>query len=377
MQNTIIHPDAILEIESIIKKYAADNIFLITGKDSYKNSGAKNKIKDSLKGRKITHFWDFKTNPEINDLQKGISVFNKSKCEIIISVGGGSVIDMAKLINYFYNFKNFAQISNFDNIVNSAFSPKQHICIPTTAGSGSEATQFAVMYITEKKYSIENPGLLPAHVLIDPLLHISQTDYQKAVSGLDALTQSIESIWSNKSNNESKKFALKSLKILWNNLRELIKKGDIATHSKIAEAANLAGKAINISKTTACHAISYGLTSKYKIPHGHAVAITLPYFLEYNYDINEKNCNDKRGVEYVINTMKSIYDIIGASSPQNAKDIMINFIKDLNIITKEKINIELVISCIDKNRLANNPKKMLDKNIRAILYELKKSKLCN
>ena len=364
MQNVVIYPGAIIELQATLMHLKKHKVFLVTGKKSFESCSAKKKLQWLFNDNEVTHFHDFQINPDSNDVIKGVRLFNNSNCKIIVSVGGGSVVDMAKLINYFHN-SGIENIEDSDTVINNP-ELVTHICLPTTAGSGAEATHFAVMYIGNTKYSIAHSNLIPDYIIIDPELHYSQTPYQKAVSGVDALAQSIESFWSVQSTEESRLYSQKALELVWNNLGKAVHESDESAHLKLAIGANMAGRAINIAKTTAPHALSYGFTKYAGLPHGHAVALTLPYFLGAHSQIKEENCNDKRGVEHVLMVIEIIAKIMNCKK-NKLESTLINFFNDNNIETNFEVLkisnevIQRVCNKINKERLTNNPMKFLQK----------------
>ncbi len=371
MQNTFIYPGAILELEFILEKTKKKNILLVTGKNSFESCGAKRKLQWLFKQYNVTHFYDFQTNPDSLDVLKGIKFFNENNCDLIISLGGGSAIDMAKLINYYQ--KGTSNAITEKNLINSWFEPVMHICLPTTAGSGSEATHFAVMYIADTKFSVAHAKLIPNVAIIDPELQYSQTPYQKAVSGADALAQSIESFWSVQSTGESRIYSEKALKLVWANLPDTVQRGNELSHLKVAIGAHLAGKAINIAKTTAPHALAYGFTKHAGLPHGHAVALTLPYFLNVHSQIHYENCNDNRGVEHVkmilnkvANGMNCTTDTLEKTINQYFKNINIEI--DLNVLNISSETFEKATKNINYERLMNNPVKISVNTIFELLF---------
>jgi len=367
MQKTIIEKHAILKLGKIaLSKAPNKNIFIVTGKKSFENSGAKAQIMSELKDFNIVRFSDFQTNPQASDLVKGLTLFRESKAELIISVGGGSVMDMGKLINYYGEGKNLDRLLIGD-ISNSNSKLKPHIAIPTTAGSGSEATHFAVLYINNEKFSIANDTLIPNFALIDPLLQISQTPYQKAVSGIDALAQAIESVWSINATEESIGFALKAIELIWHNLHHILNDMDVQKHLNVALGANYAGKAINISKTTACHALSYPLSTQYSIPHGQAVALSLPHFMAFNYALSDENCMDERGADNVKKRIEKIFKILDVSNHKEAQLKLVHFIENIGLKSNLNIDIELIAPHINHQRAANNPRRLLESDIKQIL----------
>ena len=271
---------SIKNLEEIIKKENPKNIFLVTGKSSYTSSGAQEQIEKILFGMRITRFSDFSINPKLEEIQKGIDLFKKIEYDLVIAVGGGSPIDVAKSINLLsLNSESAKQYITGKSQILQAGKP--FVAIPTTSGSGSEATKFAVVYINKQKYSLASDLLLPTYSIIDPQFVMSLPAYQTAATGMDALSQTIESYWSIHSTSESKGYSKDALKLLLENLEGAVNSPTKENKEKVAKASNLAGKAINITFTTACHAISYPLTSHYGVSHGHAVGLTLGEMLNY------------------------------------------------------------------------------------------------
>jgi len=338
---------------------AVKNVLLITGKKSFFKSGAARIISNSEKEIEVTHFNEFAENPRIEDVKVGVDLYKSKKFEAIIAIGGGSVIDMAKLIKYFGNTKKIT----VDSILAQESSPVETLlyAIPTTAGTGSEVTHFAVVYDGIEKYSVSSNLILPTKVFLCPELLLSQTKYQKIVSGLDAICQAIESYWSINSTFESRKFSSKALELILPNITKVTDEiDDIQIHKKLALGAFYAGKAINISKTTAPHALSYYLTKKFGIPHGHAVAIFLPSFINYNFQFNSRTLSaynfKKESLE------KILLNNIKGSKNERLDFLLYEFITNLGIsinplqlgLTKD----EFISSLEHANpeRMKNNPR---------------------
>ncbi len=219
-------------------------------------------------------FSDFQPNPLYEDVMKGLNAFKG--CDSIVSIGGGSAIDVAKAIKYFYCL---------DKNGNFIYKNIKHIAIPTTAGTGSESTRYAVIYKNGVKLSLTHDALFPNIAILNKDLIKSLPIYQKKCTLLDALCHDIESIWSINATKESIEYAQQSISLIKKYYKDYIN-GDNGVIPFIQKAANLAGKAINISQTTAAHALSYKLTSLYKIPHGYAVSLTIPYLWQLLIDNN-------------------------------------------------------------------------------------------
>lgn len=312
----------------------------------------------------IHTFSNFKPNPKYEEVLEGIGILKKNNCKMIIAIGGGSAIDVAKTIKAFSTLdssKNYLE----QKIINNDITL---VAIPTTAGTGSESTHFAVIYYKGKKYSVSDNSILPNYVLLEPTFLETLSLYQKKSTMLDALCQGIESYWSIESNDESKEYAKQAIKLILENYERYINE-DKSVYSKILRAANYSGRAINISKTTAPHAMSYKITSLYNISHGHAVAVCLPYVWEYMIN-NLEQTIDSRGKDYLENIFCDLDNMFGSSSHIETIEKIKNMyseigIKYLNIIKADDLN-ELV-SSVNIERLNNNPVS-LNKNAIEQIY---------
>jgi len=218
---------------------------------------------------KAVYFSEFTPNPRFEEITKGIQLFKEHGCDFIVSIGGGSAIDVAKCIN----------------MLDRETPRACHLAIPTTAGTGSEATKFAVVYKDGKKLSIEHEHMLPNIAILDPEFLKTLPDYHKKSTILDTLCHAVESLWAKGRTAESITYAKSALRIVWEDADSYMA-NDVASSIRMLHAANLSGKAINISKTTAAHAMSYELSSLFNISHGHAVSLCLPVVWKHLLDLN-------------------------------------------------------------------------------------------
>lgn len=317
---------AIENLSKILEFERTKKALIFTGKKSY--NSIKPIIEEQLKNIQYSYYNNFSTNPKIEEIKLAIDTI-KENFDLIIAIGGGSVIDFAKVYKYKTNSNKL-------------------IAIPTTCGTGSEATQFAVYYEDEKKSSLDDKSLLPNYAIIDSQFMENSPKYLKACTAFDAYCQAIESYWAVKSTPISRKYARKAIEICRDNIVNYINTNDSIYAGKMAQASNLAGKAINISRTTAAHAMSYSITSKYGIPHGHAVALNIGKLMEYNKKIDIETLNDQRGLEFVRNRINEIYELINID---NGIEYFQSLFKLFDINYEE-----YPIEYIDPNRLENNPR---------------------
>ncbi len=369
--------NSIKNLNKILSKHKPKSIFLVTGKNSYEKCGAKSILDKILSKYNVVHFSDFEANPKISDIKKGIKLFKKNKCDFVIAVGGGSVMDVAKSINSFAANDGKSE----DYLQKGKLMEKKGkmlVAIPTTAGSGSEATKFAVIYIDKTKYSLDNDIILPDYAIIDPQFIMDLPKGITASAGMDALSQGIESYWSVHSTNQSKKYSREAIKLT---IKNLVNASDGNKSSRIAmtKAAHLAGKAINITKTTACHAISYPITSYFNVPHGHAVALTIPSMLAYNSNVTEKDLLDRRGVNYVKKTINEIVKLLGCSKVNDASIKIQNLMNQIGLSTKlselgikTNNDMEIIIkNGFNPGRVRNNPRLLTEEALHQILQNIR------
>ena len=202
------------------------------------------------------------------------------------------------------------------------------ISVPTLFGSGAEQTPFAVCYIGKKKYSVANSLILPTRVEYIPEINISAPTNTKLANVLDCFCQAAESLTARNANNVSLEFAEKTLRLLVPIAKEYVNGNSVVLASKMAEASNLCGKAIAISKTTGPHAMSYYLTSVLNWTHGKAVAFTFVYFLEKYRSFESKDVSIQRLfqllneillncplISYLWKNLPFLYALISMSDP--------------------------------------------------------------
>lgn len=364
------------ELSTILAPYVNCKILVVTGKHSFELCGARVVLKELLKCHQATYFDDFEVNPKLDDALNGVKLAIDHKVEIIIAIGGGSVLDMAKLIKaFYYEPRHSTQIAKGERAVIDCNIPI--IAVPTTAGSGSEATHFAVVYVDNKKYSVADNCLLPDSVILDGRLVSSASRSQKAYNVLDAISQAIESAWAVGATEESRDFAFQSLKMSIDNFQRYVNDPTALDAAQLMiEAAHLAGKAINISKTTSAHAWSYGFSSLYDIPHGHAVWLTLPKIFQIHNDIETRAERENRGQEYFRDTLSKLRSIIGIGKDTEVLAFFDQMLNSIGVKTGITGNLVLtreqrvaLSNGSNSDRMTNNPVVFSDKQIRWI-FEL-------
>ena len=203
------------------------------------------------------YFSGYHPNPDLSDALAGAEMFKANQCDCLISIGGGSAMDTAKAVKHYLGNEQLP-----------------HLAIPTTAGTGAEATRYAVVYVDNKKTSLDFDYLTPDAVILDGELLLSLPTYHKNSCLIDALAQGIESYWARSANEETRVTAAKGIQAVMAQIDSYMAGQN---HQEMLKASYLCGQSIQLTRTTAPHAMSYSLVKNYGITHGHAVGLTLPW----------------------------------------------------------------------------------------------------
>ncbi len=355
---------ALRQLIPLLQQIQPRQIFLVIDETAYRLSEAELQLGNVWQSYQISRFTGFAPNPKFEDILRGLAICAANPPDLIVAFGGGTAIDLAKLIGILS-----VHTSPPEQVIRGAVPITQAgpplIAIPTTAGTGSEATQFAVAYIAGEKFSVAHPSLLPRWSLIDPVLTYSLPPGLTAATGLDAFCQAIESIWAVDATAGSLVDATHALLTACEHLSNAVNAPTPAARLGMAEASHFAGRAINISKTTAAHALSYRLTSAYGIPHGIAVALTISPLLAYNAQVTAADCQDPRGAADVQARIEQLIQLLGAQDVAEACRKIEQTIAECGCpvslaeagITEESELRQLVAS-VNAQRMSNNPRRL-------------------
>lgn len=299
-------------------------------------------------------FSAFHANPDLADSQAGAEMFRKEQCDGVISIGGGSAMDTAKAIKARLN------AAGDEKLIRNQYEITEnmpHIAIPGTAGSGSEATQIAVTYVDGQKVSLNHPKLLPEGVILDSSLLDSLPLYHKKSCALDALCQGIESWWSRGANDDSRVHAYLAIIGVLDNLKAYLA-GDPHAADEMMDASFQSGKAIQITRTTAAHAMSYQITKTLGPAHGHACMLTLPILWE-----------DMLNDQEMAGTLTELSSIMRLGSPlivpRLLKGILYSLEMEIPAPPEESV-IARLAETVNPERLGNHPVKLSAEEIRSV-----------
>ncbi len=322
-------------------------------------------------GIAVVRFSDFAPNPLYESVLKGVEVFRREFCGGIIAVGGGSAMDVAKCIKLYSNMDsgiNFLQQRIIPNDI-------PFLAMPTTAGTGSEATRFAVIYYEGAKQSVSDVSCIPGTVLLDSSVLKTLPVYQKKSTMMDALCHAIESYWSVNSTDESLLYSRDAIRLVMANLDGYLA-NDEDGNAGMLLAANTAGKAINITQTTAGHAMCYKITSFFGCAHGHAAAlcdrVLYPWMIR-----NTAHFIDPRGEAYLTGILNEIAIAMGCEDAEAGAE-RFNRLFDslaLEIPAASEEQFAALKHSVNPVRLKNHPiqldEDIIDQLYHQILKELK------
>lgn len=315
-------------------------------------------------------FNDYQPNPLYKNVQAGVRAFREGKCDAIIAVGGGSAMDVAKCVKLYSYLPGDGENGDW---LTGEYSPNDipFLAMPTTAGTGSEATQYAVIYYNGEKQSVTSEIIIPDTVMMDSNVLVTLPLYQKKATMCDALCHAIESFWSLNSTDESKEYSRKAIELIIANMDGYLANTEEG-RSNMLLASNIAGKAINITQTTAGHAMCYKITSMFGIAHGHA-ALLCDRVIYSEMAEKKGKCIDPRGEQYLKGVLCDISFALGCETLKHGtmklEEIFSKLELEVPVATEEQF--EELKTSVNIVRLKNHPiafdEKKIDMLYRRIL----------
>ncbi len=361
-QRTLFGWGAARRLGDIVADAGPSRVVLVTGPNSYRASGAAAALDPILAPLDVTAIERSDAYPTLEDVVRGRETLRAADPDLIVAVGGGAVLDLAKSIRAQFTAVGAGPDTRLELDADPVLGVPL-VAIPTTAGTGAETTQFAVLYVDGIKHSLDHPGLRPDVAIVDPALTASVGPRSTAASGMDALAQGIESIWSVASTEHSRRYAARAVRGALACLEPAVRGGDRAAREGMSMAAHLSGRAINETRTTACHAASYPLTARHGIPHGHAVALTLPAMLEFNAGVTPDDVNDSRGVEAVRGRIAIVLGLLGVADAAAGRRRLLELMRAVALeTTPAELGIRdlepIVAEGFNPARAGNNPRRL-------------------
>ena len=318
-------------------------------------------------GIAVTTFSDLQPNPRYASIEAGVRLFREAGCDAVLAVGGGSAMDVAKCGKLYADMEP-GDIPFVKREVTANRIPL--LAVPTTAGTGSEATRFAVIYLNGVKQSVAHDSILPEAVLMDASVLDTLPDYQRRATMLDALSHAVESFWNVNSTEESQRYAAEAIGDVLR-YQDGYLCNEPEANSGMLWAAHKAGQAINLTKTTAGHAMCYKITSLYGAAHGHAAALVnrklWPWTLRHL-----DRCIDPRGEAYLKDAFDRLAAAMGYSTAEAAAQRFSDLYDELGLPVPRAKAEDFPVLCASVNpeRLKNHPVALTSEDIEALYHEI-------
>lgn len=369
-QRIITARDNYIDLDQWIKENGCKKVLMVCdGSIWYMDAFNKHLEEVEQMGVQMIGFRDFQPNPLYESVVNGVKEFREEHCDGIMAIGGGSAMDVAKCIKLYSNLPGDGTDGSW---LKAEIIPNDvpFIAMPTTAGTGSEATRFAVIYYEDAKQSITSESFIPGTVLMDPNALKTLPLYQKKATMCDALCHAIESFWSVNSTEESKGYSKAAIQGVLENMNGYLANTEEG-NSGMLRAAHTAGKAINITQTTAGHAMCYKITSLFRSAHGHAAVlcdrVLFPWMVE-----NTDMCIDPRGKSYLKETLDQIGQAMGCEDAKGGAEKLVVIFDELGLevpmATADQF--EILKNSVNPVRLKNHPIALDTDTIDALYHRI-------
>jgi len=328
--------NSIRRLSDYIKEKKINNVLIVT--DAVISSlGLMDGMLEDLKSASILYTIYDKTvpNPTVDNIEEALALFHSNKCQGIIAFGGGSSMDCAKGVGARVA-RPKKSVARMKGVLKIRKRIPTLFAVPTTAGTGSEATLAAVISNrkTHEKYPINDTSLIPHYAALDPLLTVGLPPHITSTTGMDALTHAVEAYIGRSNTDFTRKMSRDAVKLIFENIYTAYSNGtDINARKNMQKAAYYAGVAFTRACVGYVHAVAHTLGGFYGTPHGLANAVILPYVLDYF-------------GESVHKPLSELSDLVGLGSPdasmEEKSNLFISAVKDFNL----KMNIPLKIKGI-------------------------------
>lgn len=307
------------------------------------------------------------TDPTAISVQKVVDQVKAISPDWIIAIGGGSVLDTAKAaaVLAINSGETAGYLIGEHQFVNPGIPL---VAIPTTSGSGSEVTPYSSITDTSKmaKNSLSHDYLYPKYALLDPSLTLSLSPWQTGVSGMDALSHSIEGYWSNRATSVTDAYAVNAARLLLDDLPiAQAHPEDLEIRRRVMEGSMLAGLTISNSRTTAVHAISYPMTVHFHVAHGLACALLLPSVIRFNAGAMDPKKERKLLGDLNLESMNDLADAVEGAQEQMGLPMRLGEagIKPGDVAT-------IVKHGFRPDRMSNNPREMSSEQLTKMLEKI-------
>lgn len=281
-KKVVIADEPIAAIKEAVNAFAISHLFILYSKSAMTEQMAE--LMKESGATQITMFEMPKGEPTFAMLEDAVNTFQQNECDGIVAIGGGSTLDLAKAVAAIAkdSTQQFKQLATYLNVQRFPL-----IAVPTTAGTGSEATKVTVLTDESEqvKYNPGHPDLIPDVAVLSATLTTGVPKQITAQTGLDALTHAIEAYVSTKANELSDFFALKAIALIGESLQQAYEDGaNVDARKQMLLGSFYAGVAFSNASTNLAHAMGRALGTKWNLPHGLSVALTHPFVIKFGYE---------------------------------------------------------------------------------------------
>ena len=338
------------EIERIGGQGAS--VFLVTGSQSLRDQGTLQRVLSDLSSFSVNLYEGVPPFPSSDQIDQAVEVCRRKGSDLVVAVGGGSAIDLAKLVAVLMaNPGPSVEYGNTKRQIEHRGLP--FIAVPTTSGSSSEVTSAAAIWDMDQKasYGVLNPLMFPDVALVDPDLAMSMPRALAAAAGMDAFTSAFESYWSVESQPMTDALALEVIRLYSRNLEASCRNGDRAARTNCSLAATVSGVGYINSRPNVCHAFSRPLTLLWGIAHGEAVGVSLPACLEWN-------------AQAIPEKLPALWDTLDVGGLEEAQESLTNLMETCGLHTRLSQmgvtgdSLETFLDYVPWERLAKLPRSM-------------------
>lgn len=366
---TLMYPARIIFGRGAIERLAEEILslgkraLLVTGCSAMRKSGVLDRVGAIMKSAGVEFFLfdGVESDPSLETVNEGIEFIQRERCDVVIGLGGGSAIDVAKAIASIVKQPGTVWEYHRGKKIEKEGLP--FIAVPTTAGTGAEITNNSVLMDREKlvKKSIRSPHMIAKVALVDPELTLSIPPRITAYTGMDAFVQALESYVTKTSNPITDTLALQAIEVIFHNLPEAVQEGgNIEVREKMALGSLLSAMAFSNSGLGAVHGLAHPIGAHFGVPHGLACAVLLPHVVGFNLKVRYEK-------------FSQIAEKIGVEKTENLPCIMKKFLQQIGIpldfrdyeITETDFS--TIIAESRSSSMSKNPRQASDEDLREIL----------
>ncbi|MEV6165588.1 phosphonoacetaldehyde reductase [Streptomyces sp. NPDC052052] len=300
-------------LDALLDEYRARRVLVVGSESGLARAG----FGHWLTSARHRVFTGFRPNPDLDDVLAGCALRERWRPDLVVGLGGGSAMDVAKMVRVLPADRDAALVVLGGAPLDPAPRAGALVLVPTTSGTGSEVTRFATVFDGERKHSFDHPLAAATRSVVDPELTATCPASVTTSCAMDALCHAVESLWARRSVDGSRADAVRALHALTGPLGDGLKDTSLPVREQLARAALDAGRAINVTRTTAAHAFAYRLTSRHGVPHGVACLLNLQWLYGYNTRWSTAHCEDERGPAHV----RAQLDVVASTWQLDAVDV--------------------------------------------------------